>query len=118
MYRLFFLIILVCSFTVSANQRIEHIIINAPDNYYVIQLASVEESASLKKLVSELAIKKQVIAIRTSVSGQRRWAIIEGIYLNYNEALINSHKLKEQYSTLSPWVRSMKSLKKDLITTR
>lgn len=101
-----------------ASDRLMNLILNAPADSYVIQLASYPETTDLDKVLKELSFKKSLVAVNTVVNNKKHWVILEGIYRTKAEADMRAKTIRTEYSAIKPWVRNMGSLKKHLSVNR
>lgn len=97
-----------------ASDRLMNLILNAPSDSYVIQLASYPNSVDLDKVLKELNFHKSLVAVNTLVNNKKHWVILEGIYSTQAEANRKAQEITANYSAIKPWVRKMGALKKRL----
>ncbi len=108
------MICLISSLDLVASERLKNIIMNAPSDNFVIQIASIPENGNLEKAVKENKLPKRLVAIKTKVKNENRWVLLEGIYKNQDEAEYAAKRLEASNARIKPWVRSIASLKQVL----
>ncbi|NVK22791.1 MAG: hypothetical protein HWD86_09755 [Kangiellaceae bacterium] len=111
----FLLLLLSSLISVNASQRVKSILRHAPEHYYVIQVASYLDGKRFQDMVNEIKLDKGLIAVKTTVNNKERWAILEGIYPNKDEATLSAQNIKQKHPHIKPWIRSVSSLKKDFV---
>lgn len=98
----------------TASERLMNLILNAPADSYVIQLASYPNSVDLDKVLKELDFNKSLVAVNTLVNNKKHWVILEGIYSTQAEADRKAQEIRANYSAIKPWIRKMGAFKKHL----
>lgn len=111
---LFSLLLMISSFVSIASERLMAIIFNTPDDYYVVQIASLPAMTDLEGAVKELNYKKRLVAVKTLVKEKQHWVILEGIYSNQKEAQQVVKEIQASYKQIAAWARPMSSLKRVL----
>ena len=119
MRALLFIILLAISTEGLSSERLKRMVLTAPDDYYVIQVASFAESIDLEKAVQSLDYPKNLVAVKTEIKGNVRWVLLEGIYPDFEKAKAAVKLLHKRTSKhFEPWIRPIKSLKEALTVSQ
>jgi len=88
---------------------------NQPDNYFTLQLLGSSNYKAIQKVINEHRIHKELFFHKNQRGGKDWFTLFYGSYVTKDKALKSYEKLPKSLKLVSPWVRNIKVLKKQLI---
>jgi len=93
-------------------------ILGQPRTAFAIQLASSFDEQGIKSFISENKLERLAKYYEVPGADGIRYVLTYGYYDNYELAKLALNRLSENLRTNSPWVRSFRSMQKDLVLDR